>query len=65
MTPMVRLGQCEEGRAVAQQVVGLAGAYRSVKPGLGRRALRRTGGEERGPLGKLGRDLCQQNPGIA
>lgn len=57
--------QCKEGRAIAQQVVGLTGTHRSVKASLGCRALRRTRGEKRGPLGKLGRDLRQQDPGVA
>ena len=58
-------GQREESGAVAQQVVGLTGAHRAVKPGLGCRALRRAGGEERGPFGKLRRDLREQDPGVA
>ena len=50
---------------VADEVVGLALGDDPAQPGLRRRALARTGGEEGGPLAELGSDLREQHPGAA
>ena len=65
MTPIVVSASARKVALSRSEVVGLAGTHGSVKTGFGCRALRRAGGEECGPFGKLGRDLRQQDPGVA
>ncbi len=53
-----------EGGGVAHEVVGLAGGDGAGQPGLDRRAAPGAGGEERGPLGQLGRHPRQHLPDV-
>ncbi|CAB52008.1 hypothetical protein E6R61_15715 [Streptomyces sp. LRa12] len=59
------LHQAQEHRHVAYQVVGVPAARRAPDARLGARPARRAGGEQRAPLGQLGRDLGQHLPGAA
>ena len=58
------LDQREETVGVADQVVGLALGDRPARAGLGGGPLGGAGGEERRPLGELGRHLGEQHPGV-